>query len=100
MDLQLMESSVLRAAADGLSMSIFPRRYYTEGLVDKAAMDSTAVRAKRLGAQIDTLIRFAPTCEARAATQPDSTSARLLAQLRAYESALRDFRAAIGLPNK
>jgi len=65
-----------------------------------AYQDSTAVRAKRLGAQIDTLIRFAPTCEARAATQPDSTSARLLAQLRAYESALRDFRAAIGLPNK
>jgi hypothetical protein len=43
MDLQLMESSVLRAAADGLSMSIFPRRYYTEGSVDKQAMDSTAI---------------------------------------------------------
>ena len=43
MDLQLMESSVLRAAADGLSMSIFPRRYYTEGAVDKQAMDSTAI---------------------------------------------------------
>lgn len=43
MDLQLMQSSVLRAAADGLSMSIFPRRYYTEGAVDKQAMDSTAI---------------------------------------------------------
>ena len=65
-----------------------------------AYQDSTALKAKRLGAQIDTLIRFAPTCEAKAAAQPDSTSARLLSQLRAYEAALRDFRAAIGLPNK
>jgi hypothetical protein len=65
-----------------------------------AYQDSTAIRALLLRAQIDSLIRFVPSCEAKAATQPDSTSARLLAQLRAYEAALRDFRTAIGLPNK
>jgi hypothetical protein len=62
--------------------------------------DSVALRARRLGAQIDTLIRFAPICEAKAARQTDSTAAKLLGQLRAYEAALRDFRTAIGLPNK
>ena len=46
------------------------------------------------------LIRFTPKCEADAVKQPDSTLARLLYDLRAYEAALRDFRAAIGLPNK
>jgi len=43
MDLQLMKSSIARAAADGLSMSIFPRRYYTRGMVDIQAMESTAI---------------------------------------------------------
>jgi len=62
--------------------------------------DSTALRARRLAAQVDTLIRFTPKCEADALKQPDSTLARLLYDLRAYEAALRDFRAAIGLPNK
>ena len=62
--------------------------------------DSTAVRAKRLAAQIDTLIRFAPSCEAKAAKQTDSTAAHLFLELRAYEAALKDFRGAIGLPTK
>ena|SRR5205809_4376929 len=65
-----------------------------------AYQDSTALRARRLAAQVDTLIRFTPKCEADALKQPDSTLARLLYDLRAYEAALRDFRAAIGLPNK
>src|SRR2546422_2675852 len=65
-----------------------------------AYQDSTALRARRLAAQVDTLIRFTPTCEAGAVKQPDSTLARLLYDLRAYEAAQRDFRAAIGLPNK
>ena len=43
MDLQLMKSSIIRAAADGLAMSIFPRRYYMEGTVDRQAMESTAI---------------------------------------------------------
>jgi len=60
--------------------------------------DSTKVKARRVMLQIDSLIRSAPTCEARAFRQPDSTTAGLLIRLRAYETALRDFRAAIGLP--
>jgi hypothetical protein len=60
--------------------------------------DSTGLRARRLVALLDTLIRYTPICEANAAKQPDSTTTRLLAELRAYDAALRDFRAAIGLP--
>ncbi len=79
------------------------RQFMTSGRARMAATayeDSTALKARRLSAQIDTLIRFAPTCEAKAATQPDSTTTRLLDEIRAYEAALKDFRAAIGLPNK
>lgn len=43
MDLQLMKSSIIRAAADGLADSIFPRRYFMEGHVDLQAMQSTAI---------------------------------------------------------
>lgn len=43
MDLQLWKSSLVRAANDGLSMSIFKRRYFMEGVVDQQAMQSTAV---------------------------------------------------------
>lgn len=42
-DLQLMKSSVARAGADSLSRSLFPRRYYMEGVVDQQAMQSTAM---------------------------------------------------------
>jgi len=43
MDLQLMKSSILRASADGLAASIFPRRYFMEGVLDQQAMNSTAI---------------------------------------------------------
>jgi hypothetical protein len=43
MDLQLMKSSVFRAGADGLADAIFPRRYFMEGVVDRQAMESTAM---------------------------------------------------------
>jgi len=43
MDLQRMKSSLYRGAADGLSKSLFPRRYYMEGMVDVQAMQSTAM---------------------------------------------------------
>ena len=62
--------------------------------------DSTRVKARRLTMQVDTLIRSTSTCETSAARQPDSTVAGLLSRLRAYEAALREFRAAIGLPNR
>jgi hypothetical protein len=62
--------------------------------------DSTRLKARRLTLQIDSLIRSTPTCETRAARQPDSTVAGLLSRLRAYEAALREFRTAIALPNR
>jgi hypothetical protein len=62
--------------------------------------DSTRAKARRLSLQVDSLIRSTPTCETSAARQPDSTVAGLMTRLRAYEAALRDFRAAIGLPNR
>jgi hypothetical protein len=65
-----------------------------------AYTDSTQLHARRLAIQIDTLVRVAGRCEASAARQTDSTAAGVLFQLRAYEAVLRDFRAAIGLPNR
>ena len=62
--------------------------------------DSTKLMAHRLTVQVDSLIRSTPICELNASRQPDSTVAGLLTRLRAYEAALRDFRAAIGLPNR
>lgn len=62
--------------------------------------DSTRLRARVLAIQIDSLIRYIPTCEARAAHQPDRTAGELFDRLRAYETVLRDFRTAIGLPNR
>lgn len=65
-----------------------------------AYQDSTGIKARRLTLQIDSLIRSTPKCETSAARQPDSTVASLVTRLKAYEAALRDFRAAIGLPNR
>jgi hypothetical protein len=42
-DLQKIKSDILRAAADGLSQSLFPDTYYMEGSVDRQAMESTAM---------------------------------------------------------
>ena len=65
-----------------------------------AYQDSTQLKARRLSLQVDSLIRSTPPCEANAARQPDSTVAGLTTRLRAYEAALREFRTAIGLPNR
>jgi hypothetical protein len=62
--------------------------------------DSTAIKARRLSAQIDTLVRFVPLCQAGAARQPATTAAQLFTDLKAYEAALRDYRTAIGMPNR
>jgi hypothetical protein len=78
------------------------RGFMTSGrskMKPNAYTDSTQVKAKRLAVQIDTLVKGASRCEATAAKQADSTANGLLVQLRAYETALRDFRGAIGLPN-
>jgi hypothetical protein len=62
--------------------------------------DSTGIKARRLSAQIDTLVRFVPACQAGAARQPAATAAQLFADIKAYEAALRDYRSATGLPNR
>ncbi len=41
-----MKSSVMRGAADGLSLSLFPKEYYMEGVVDRQAMESSAIGQK------------------------------------------------------
>lgn len=58
MDLQLMKSSVVRAAADGLSQSIFPDTYHMEGAVDRQQMESTAI-GKNVGVRDGILPRDA-----------------------------------------
>lgn len=60
----------------------------------------TRTPARQLTVQIDSLIAYTGTCEASAGKAPTKVATELLAKLRIYEGALRDFRAAIGLPNK
>ena len=77
------------------------RGFMTSGrskMQPKAYSDSTQLKAKKLAVQIDTLVKVAGRCQVSAARQADSTAAAVLAQLRAYEAALKDFRSAIGLP--
>jgi len=65
-----------------------------------AYVDSTRTKARRLAVQIDSLIRSAPACEVNATRQPDSTVASLSSRLKTYEAALKEFRAAVALPNR
>lgn len=62
--------------------------------------DSTRLKARSLVSQIDTLIRYIPTCETRAGRVPARTAGELDGRLQAYYTVLRDFRTAIGLPNR
>lgn len=63
-----------------------------------AYADSTALKARKLLAQIDTLNKFAPTCLTGAAKEPTTTATQLSNDLKGYDAALKDFRAAIALP--
>jgi len=65
-----------------------------------AYQDSTRLKARRLSLQVDSLIRSAPNCESSAARQPDSTAASLLTRIKAYDTALKDFRAALAVPHR
>lgn len=53
MDLQKMQSSIVRATADSLALSIFPRVGYVEGMVNPEDLDNTeigaSVRMKQIG---------------------------------------------------
>jgi hypothetical protein len=54
--------------------------------------------ALRLSRQVDTLITYIPMCESEAKATPKKTVQELTAKLTAFETALKDFRAAIAPP--
>ena len=60
--------------------------------------DSTRLRAHALLAQVDTLLRLAPLCEANVTRNSDSVALALWTGLKNYDAALRDFRLATALP--
>jgi hypothetical protein len=62
--------------------------------------DSVQLKAKRLVTQVDSLIRYTTTCEDSATVAPAATVLGLGKRMKSYDAALRDFRAAIGLPIK
>ncbi len=62
--------------------------------------DTARVQARRLVTQIDSLISYTPSCERSAAAAPDSTAVEVSKRMKTYDSALRDFRLAVGLPVK
>jgi hypothetical protein len=62
--------------------------------------DTIQPKARRLVTQVDSLIAYTPTCERSAAAAPNSTAVALGKRMKNYETALRDFRLAIGLPVK
>jgi hypothetical protein len=58
--------------------------------------DSARLSARRLVTQLDSLIAFAPTCEDSAAARPGPVAAGLGKRIKAYDTAARDFKVAIG----
>ena len=62
--------------------------------------EPTRTPARTLSVQVDSVIAYIPRCEAGAGKTPKKTATELTAKLMGYEAALRDFRTAIGLPNK
>ena len=62
--------------------------------------DTVRMKARRLVTQIDSLIAYTPSCERSGAAAPNSTAVEVNKRMKTYDSALRDFRLAIGLPVK
>jgi len=62
--------------------------------------DTVRVKARRLVTQIDSLISWTPNCERTAAAAPNSTAVEVTKRMKTYDTALRDFRLAVGLPVK
>ena len=63
-----------------------------------AYADSSRLMARRLAAQIDSLIAYTPACEQNAAASPAPAAAELGKRIKAYDAALNRFRASVGLP--
>lgn len=92
-----------RAAQRLAGLCTTARDFMTRGRVQMQPTvyeDSTRLKARRLTSQVDSLIRFLPTCEANARKAADRTAADLQIRLKSYDAALKEFRTAIGLPNR
>jgi hypothetical protein len=77
----------------------FMRRGRTQ-MQASAFEDSTRLKARRLAVEVDSLVAFMPACSSRARREAEQVGTDLLTKLRRYETVLRDFRTAIGLPNR
>lgn len=65
-----------------------------------AYQDSARIKARALAVQVDSLLRYVPTCEAWAARAPGRTANELLDRLRVYEASVREFRTAAGIRSR
>src|SRR6266545_1320854 len=77
------------------------RTFMTSGrprMAPTAYADSMRIIARQLVVRIDSIVKFLPTCTTAAGRQPASVAADLLNRMRAYETALAAFRAALAPP--
>lgn len=77
------------------------RSFITSGrprMAPTAYADSMRIIARQLVVRIDSIAKFLPTCTTTAGRQPASVAADLLNRMRAYETALAAFRAALAPP--
>ena len=77
------------------------RSFITSGrprMVPTAYADSMRIIARQLVVRIDSISKFLPTCSTAAGRQPASVAADLLNRMKAYETALATFRAALAPP--
>jgi hypothetical protein len=63
-----------------------------------AYADSARMRAQRLGATVDELLKYTPTCEAEAGGATARVTAEVAKRIQAYDTALVQFRSAIAPP--
>jgi hypothetical protein len=63
-----------------------------------AYVDTIQVTARRLTQRVDDIIKYTRTCETQASAASTVVSAELQKRLQAYDSALVQFRVAVGLP--
>ncbi len=94
------DTSAQRRAAQTLSGLCTAARDFLSrgraGMQPTAFEDTVRLKARRLTGQVDSLVKYMPTCAASARGQPHAVSAELEAKLKSYDSALRDFQAAAG----
>jgi len=62
--------------------------------------DSTRLKARRLTVQMDSLISYTTSCEQGATATPVPVATELTKRLKTYDTVLREFRLAVGLPVK